>query len=100
VQHWTTMGCYVCDPLYYQILTIAICEMQSKDVDSKMLMWNSLHAFINGWCNLTKIYWFLSCDNDDFIQTFVQQLRYRDYLMGRSKGHGLDNNELCLQSTS
>ncbi len=27
VQHWTTMGCYVCDPLYYQILTIAICDM-------------------------------------------------------------------------
>jgi hypothetical protein len=54
VQHWTTMGCYVCDPLYYQILAIAICNMQSKDVDSQMLMWNSLHAFINGWCNLTK----------------------------------------------
>ncbi len=54
VQHWTTMGCYVCNPLYYQILTIAICDMQSKDVDSQMLMWNSLYTFINGWCNLTK----------------------------------------------
>jgi len=43
---------------------------------------------------------FLSCDNGDFIQTFVQQSRYRDYLKGRSKGHGPDNNELCLQSTS
>jgi len=29
-------------------LTIAICDMQSKDVDSQMLMWNSLYTFING----------------------------------------------------
>jgi len=46
------------------------------------------------------MYLFSWCDNDDFIQAFVQQSKYRDHLMGRSKGHGLDNNELCLQSTS
>ncbi len=47
-----------------------------------------------------KIYWFLSCDNDDFIQAFVQQSKYKEHLMGRSTWHGLDKNELCLQSTS
>ncbi len=32
----------------------------------------------------------------DFIQTLLQQTWNRDYLMGRSKGHSLDNYELHL----
>jgi hypothetical protein len=35
------MGYHVYDPFYGQILTIAICDMQYEDVDSKMLMWNA-----------------------------------------------------------
>jgi hypothetical protein len=34
---------------------------------------------------------------DDFIRTFLQHTWYRDYLIGRSKGHGPNNYELHLQ---
>ncbi len=37
---------------------------------------------------------------DALILTHVQKSRYRDYLMGRSKGHGLDNYELHLRATN
>jgi hypothetical protein len=36
----------------------------------------------------------------DLILARVQKARYRDYLMGRSKGHGLDNYELHLRATN
>jgi hypothetical protein len=36
--------------------------------------------------------------NDDLVLTHVQKARYRNYLMGRSKGHGLDNYELHLKA--
>jgi hypothetical protein len=36
----------------------------------------------------------------DLILTHVQKARYRDYLVGRSKGHGLDNYELHLRATN
>jgi hypothetical protein len=36
---------------------------------------------------------------DDLILTHVQKARYRDYLVGRSKGHGLDNYELHSKAT-
>jgi hypothetical protein len=34
---------------------------------------------------------------DDFIQTFLQQTWYKNYLMWRGKGHGPKNYELHLQ---
>jgi hypothetical protein len=34
---------------------------------------------------------------DDLIRTFLQQTWYRDYFMGRGKGHGPNNYELHLQ---
>lgn len=37
---------------------------------------------------------------DDLVLTHVQKARYRDYLVGRSKGHGLDNYELHLRATN
>jgi hypothetical protein len=36
--------------------------------------------------------------DDLMIRGLVQQSRYKDYFMGRSIGHGLDNNELCLRT--
>jgi len=41
---------------------------------------------------------FYDTTTNDFIQTFLQQTRYRYYLMGRSKKHGFYNYELCLQA--
>jgi hypothetical protein len=42
VQGWTTMGCHGFDMAYCKVLTIDICDMQSEDVDSQILMWYSL----------------------------------------------------------
>jgi hypothetical protein len=38
VQGWTTMGFHACDMAYCKILTIDICDMQSENVDSQILM--------------------------------------------------------------
>jgi hypothetical protein len=46
VQGWTTMGCHVCDMAYCKVLTIDICDMQSEDVDSQILMWSSLTRLV------------------------------------------------------
>jgi hypothetical protein len=30
---WTTMACHVYDLVYYKMLTIVVCDMQSKDTE-------------------------------------------------------------------
>jgi hypothetical protein len=37
VKHWTTMACHVYDSPYCQVMTIAICDMQSEDVAVQMV---------------------------------------------------------------
>jgi hypothetical protein len=57
---WTTMACHVYDPNYVKVVTILVCDMQSKDVDSQVFMWKALikvlhlHPFIES-CNSCKI---------------------------------------------
>jgi len=34
VLSWTTMACHVYDPNYVKVMIVAICDMQSKDVES------------------------------------------------------------------
>jgi hypothetical protein len=36
------MGCHAYDMTYCKVLTIFICDMQSDDVDSQVLVWFSL----------------------------------------------------------
>lgn len=42
VKEWTTMACHVCDPIYFKVLTIVVCDMQVKDVKFQVLMWQAL----------------------------------------------------------
>ncbi len=43
VDGWTIMACHVYDPMYCKMLTIAICDMQSKDTEAQQLMWTKLN---------------------------------------------------------
>ncbi len=36
------MACHVYNPHYYEVLTIAMCDMHSKDVEFQVLMWRAL----------------------------------------------------------
>jgi hypothetical protein len=40
---WTTMACHVCDPKYYKVMTIIVCDMQSKDVKTQHIMWKKVN---------------------------------------------------------
>jgi hypothetical protein len=43
VKNWTTMACHVYDSTYCQVMTIAICDMQSEDVAAQMVLWKNLN---------------------------------------------------------
>jgi hypothetical protein len=36
------MACHVYNPIYVRVMTIAIYDMQSKDIDFQILMWRAL----------------------------------------------------------
>jgi hypothetical protein len=42
VEEWTSMACHVYDLIYFKVLTIAVCDMQVKDVKFQVLMWRAL----------------------------------------------------------
>ena len=39
VQSWTTMVCHAYNAMYYKVMTIAVCNMQSKDTKMQCMMW-------------------------------------------------------------
>jgi hypothetical protein len=43
---WTTMVCHVYDHVYCKMLTIVVCDMQSKDTEAQRLMWTRLNETI------------------------------------------------------
>jgi hypothetical protein len=43
VKHWTTMACHVYDSIYCWVMTIAVCDMQSKDAAAHMVLWKNLN---------------------------------------------------------
>ena len=43
VAEWTTMGCHVYDATYCRVMTIACCDLMSKDGDAQMVFWNNLN---------------------------------------------------------
>jgi hypothetical protein len=43
---WSTTAWHVYDPNYARVMTIAICDMQSEDVESQVLMWRTLMKFM------------------------------------------------------
>jgi hypothetical protein len=46
VQEWTTMVCYVYDAVYCKVMTIAVCDMHSKDKKVQCIMWGELNNFM------------------------------------------------------
>jgi hypothetical protein len=43
IKNWTTMACHVYDSAYCRIMTIAVCDMQSKDAAAQMVLWKNLN---------------------------------------------------------
>jgi hypothetical protein len=43
VQEWTTMACHVYDLMYYKVLTIVNCDMQSESIKVQCVMWAKLN---------------------------------------------------------
>jgi len=43
VVNWTIMLCHVYDLAYCKMMTIAICDMQSKDTKAQQVMWTKLN---------------------------------------------------------
>src|ERR1700738_1163803 len=44
VQSWTTMACHVYDATFCRVMTIAVCDMQSKDTAAQIVVWKNLNA--------------------------------------------------------
>ncbi len=41
---WTTMVCHVYDSRYCKMMTIIVCDMQSKDTKAQQIMWTKLNG--------------------------------------------------------
>jgi hypothetical protein len=43
VKHWITMAYHVYDSAYCRVMTIAVCDMQSEDAATQMVLWKNLN---------------------------------------------------------
>jgi len=43
---WTTMACHVYDLIYCKVMTIMICDMQSKDIKVQQIMCTKLNEMM------------------------------------------------------
>jgi hypothetical protein len=43
VKHWTTMACHIHDSAYCRVIMIAVCDMQSEDIATQMVLWKNLN---------------------------------------------------------
>ena len=46
VKQWTTMACHGYDSVYCRIMTIAICDMQSKELAAQTVFWRNLNVVV------------------------------------------------------
>ncbi len=46
VKGWTTMACHVYHSQYCRVMTIAMCDMQSKDCAAQILFWTNLNSVV------------------------------------------------------
>ena len=44
VKGWTTMASHVYDASYCRVMTIAVCDMQSEDVEAQLVFWKNLNV--------------------------------------------------------
>jgi hypothetical protein len=43
---WMAPTCHMYDPIYYIMMTIVVCDMQSKYIDVQSVMWQKLNMVI------------------------------------------------------
>jgi hypothetical protein len=43
VKHWTTMACHVYDSAYCRVMTIGVCNMQSEDAATQIVLWKNFN---------------------------------------------------------
>ena len=46
VRGWTTMACHVYDSKYCRVMSIVVCDMQSKDTIAQTIFWKNLNAVV------------------------------------------------------
>ncbi len=46
VQGWMTMACHIYDPVCCKVMTIAIYDMQSKDIEVQWMLWRQLNIVV------------------------------------------------------
>jgi hypothetical protein len=46
IKKWTTMACHVYDSTYCHVMTIAVCDMQAKDVVAQSVLWKNLNVVV------------------------------------------------------
>jgi hypothetical protein len=46
VKKWTTMACHVYDSTYCRVMTIVVCDMQSKDAAVLSVLWKNLNVVL------------------------------------------------------
>jgi hypothetical protein len=55
VQRWTTMSSHVYDLVYCKVMTIVVCDRQSKDTEAQCILWRKLNLQLlkkEGWVRL------------------------------------------------
>jgi hypothetical protein len=45
VQGWTTMACHIYNPVYYKVMTIAVCDIESKNMEIRCILRRKLTTF-------------------------------------------------------
>ncbi len=43
VDGWMTLVCHVYNLIYCKVMTIAVCDLRSKNIDAQCLMWQKLN---------------------------------------------------------
>jgi hypothetical protein len=46
VKKWTTMAYHIYDSSYCRVMTIAVCDMQLKDVAAQSVLWKNLNVVL------------------------------------------------------
>ncbi len=46
VQRWMTMACHVYNLVYYNVMMIVICDMQSEDTKAQCILWKKLNTIV------------------------------------------------------
>lgn len=43
VEGYTTMACHVYDLVYCKVMTITVCDIESKDIEVHYMLWKKLN---------------------------------------------------------